>query len=128
MMHSTPRRFTRVNFKQPIQLDFENKQYKEQFVSNISLAGVYVNGHFEQQVGDTCTLELRQGGPNAQLDLRAKGSVVRVNGEGIAIEFISMNHSSLLFLQTVLLYEAEDPMLFGSEFIQNISFELEEEE
>ena len=61
-------------------------------------------------------------------DLTLECDVVRVNDDGIALEFISMGHESFLFLQTTLLYEAEDPMRLGAEFVQSITFELESDE
>ncbi len=128
MAHPTPRRFTRVNFRQPIRLDFGKRRYKDNIVRDISLSGVYIAGHFEEKEGDTCIIELSQSGVDMPVDLQATGSVVRVDEGGIAIEFISMDHDSLLSLQTILLYEAEDPTLLGSEFVKNISFEVVEVE
>lgn len=129
MALATSRRFTRVNLSQPVRLDFGDRQYEQQFIRTLSLSGMYVTGNFEQQAGDICTIELSQSGASAsKVDLRARGSVVRLYDDGMALEFISMNHDSMLFLQTLLLYAADDPMVFGSEFIKNISFKLEDDE
>ena len=128
MVYATPRRFTRVNFNQPVRLDFGDKQYEQEFIRTLSLAGMYVTGHFEQQVGDACTIEMSQPGGTGKINLRAKGSVVRVHDDGIAIDFTSMHQDSLLFLQTILLYAADDPTVLCSEFVKNICFNLEEEE
>ena len=127
MVDSDSRRFTRVNFRQPVQLDFGDGKYHQAVSKNISLAGLYIIGDFQQKLGDICIIELSQGGPDALVELRAKCSVVRIKDDGIALEFLSMNQESMLFLQTTLLYRAEDPILFGSEFIKNISFKLEED-
>jgi hypothetical protein len=128
MVYATSRRYTRVNLSQPVRLDFGDRQYEQQFIRTLSLSGMYVTGHFEQQVDDICTIELNQPGAPSEVDLRARGSVVRLDDDGMALKFISMIHDSMLFLQTLLLYAADDPMVFGSEFIKNISFKLEDDE
>lgn len=120
------RRFTRVKFSQPVRLNFGEKKY-EQLVSNISLGGIYVKGRFDQQPEDICTIEAnRSWPPGAAVSFRAKGSAVRCTEEGMAIEFVSMEHDSLQLLQTALLYRADDPAGMGTEFGRDVSFQLEE--
>lgn len=89
---------------------------------------MYVKGRFEQQKGDICTVELSNPENSFGVELRARCTVVRVSDNGIALRFTSMDHESFLFLQTILLYEADDPMLLGAEFIKAISFELDDDE
>ncbi|MCI5166989.1 MAG: PilZ domain-containing protein [Candidatus Electrothrix sp. GM3_4] len=122
------RQYTRVNFQRDVHLDFEGKKYIHHTVNNLSLGGIYVKGTFEQEKGDICSVELSDPDNGFGIELRARCAVVRVNNDGIALEFTSMGHESFLFLQTTLLYEAEDPMLLGTEFVQAISFELESDE
>ncbi|CAK8715518.1 MAG: PilZ domain-containing protein [Candidatus Electrothrix sp. AW2] len=122
------RQYTRVNFKRDVHLYFEGKQYTHNTVNNLSLGGMYVQGVFEQKKGDICTVELSNPDEMLGIELRARCSVVRVNGDGVALSFLSMGHESFLFLQTILLYEADDPMQLGTEFVKNINFELEPDE
>jgi hypothetical protein len=122
------RQYTRVNFQRDVHLYFDGKKYTHNAVSDFSLGGMYVKGRFEQQKGDICTVELSNPENDFGIELRARCAVVWVNDDGIALEFISMGQESFLFLQTTLLYEAEDPMLLGTEFVQDISFELESDD
>ena len=128
MAYSKDRKYTRVNFQRDIYLYFDGKTYTHHTVNNLSLGGMYVKGTFDQQKGDICTVELNNPQDNLGIELRARCSVVRVNDEGIALEFLSMGHDSFLFLQTTLLYEADDPMLLGTEFVKEITFKLEPDE
>ncbi|XOF33046.1 MAG: PilZ domain-containing protein [Candidatus Electrothrix sp. YB6] len=122
------RQFTRVEFKRDVHLDFNERQYIEHTVNNLSLGGMYVQGDFDQQAGDICTVELSDPAADTGIvELRARASVVWADEEGIALRFLSMGHDSFLFLQTALLYEAEDPVELGAEFVRNISFDLEPE-
>lgn len=122
------RQYTRVDFQKDVHLHFDEKKYVHHTVNNLSLGGMYVKGAFEQQKGDACIVELSNPGNDYGIELRARCTVVRVSEEGIALEFVSMGHESFLFLQTTLLYEAEDPMQLGAEFVKAISFELETDE
>ncbi|WP_417910812.1 PilZ domain-containing protein [Candidatus Electronema sp. PJ] len=122
------RRFTRVNSNHTVRLDFGAQQYDQQLVSNLSLGGMYIKGRFTQQPRDLCILEAEHRLPSgASIKFQAKGSTVRCTEDGLAIQFVSMPHDSLQFLQTALLYQAEDPITIGTEFSQDaISFETEE--
>ena len=55
------RRFTRINFEQDVRLDFGENHY-EQSTCNLSLGGLCVRGHFAQELGDCCKIEMRQTG------------------------------------------------------------------
>ncbi|RWX49649.1 PilZ domain-containing protein [Candidatus Electrothrix communis] len=125
MNSKSARQYTRVDFQRDVHLDFDGKKYIHNTVNNLSLGGLYVEGKFEQQKGDICTVELSNPDNDFGVELRAHCAVVRVNDDGMALEFTSMGHESFLFLQTTLLYEAEDPMQLGTEFIKAVSFELE---
>jgi hypothetical protein len=125
-MDGCRRRFTRVNFQQEVQLSFEGKIYEHQVINNLSLGGLYVEGQFQQHLGDLCTIELRQPGMKT-VDFRAKGTVVRIDSQGIAVEFVTMEYDSFLFLQTTLIYQADDPVALSTEFQQNLSYVVEED-
>jgi hypothetical protein len=124
--YTRTRQYTRVDFQRDVYIDFNGKQYTHNTVNNLSLGGMYVKGEFDQQKGDICTVELSNPENDLGIELRARCTVVWVNEEGMALEFLSMGHESFLFLQTTLLYEAEDPMQLGAEFVKAISFELVE--
>lgn len=122
------RRFTRVNFKQAVQLDFGERRYEQQIISNISLGGMYVKGRFEQRPGDICSVTLRPAWAGMPTEFRAKGAVVWVTDEGMAVEFASMGYDSFLYLQTALIYESDNPAALSEEFSdQNVSFAVQDD-
>ena len=121
------RRFTRISFDHTVRLDFGEQQYEKQGICNLSLGGICVKGKFSQKKGDTCVVELhRSGGIELSVEFQAKGIIVWVNNEQerMAIEFTEMEHESLIFLQTALLYQADDPLLLGTEFGRDVSFQV----
>ena len=107
------RRFSRINLQWAVRLDFGGVEYKR-FVSNVSLCGLYVEGEFQQLVGDICIISLKQSGLFAEEVVQAVASIARVAEGGMAIEFLSMKLDSFLFLQTTL-------------FLSNNIFELEKD-
>ncbi len=98
------RQFTRINIQRAVILDFGKKKY-EHSVSNFSLGGMYIQGGFQQEVGDTCTMTLIASDIDPDAKIGAVCSVVRVDTKGLALKFTSMEPDSFLFLQGTLLYE-----------------------
>jgi hypothetical protein len=122
------RNFTRINFDHTVRLDFGQKQYEQQSICNLSLGGICVKGHFAQKKGDSCLIELHKSKDMVlPVEFRAKGVIAWVNSERMAVQFTEMEHDSLIFLQTALLYQADDPLLLGTEFGRDVSFQVVEQ-
>jgi hypothetical protein len=102
-MKSNRRQFTRIKFPRPVILDFGKNKY-ECSATNFSLGGIYVKGWFEQQAGDICDIKLSLSETNPEMNIKAVCSVVRLNNNGLALRFTSMEPDSFLFLQEALLY------------------------
>ncbi|MCI5124168.1 MAG: PilZ domain-containing protein [Candidatus Electrothrix sp. AR5] len=119
------RKFTRMHVHLDADLDFGSQHFYRNSVEDISLGGLYVNGDFQQQEGDICTVSLNHSELDEILEIHATCSVVRSNGQGVGLEFVSMKLDDFCHLQTVLLYQADDPAILGTEFVNNINLELE---
>lgn len=118
------RKFTRIHFDRQVNLDFFTDSYDSCQIKDLSLTGMYVLGSFQHHVGEHCLLNLIQTGSSSGLSLLASAKVIRKDDEGIAIEFSSMSSDSYMFLQVILLYEAEDPLFVGVELPENCPFEI----
>ncbi|CAK8724069.1 PilZ domain-containing protein [Candidatus Electrothrix laxa] len=119
------RQFTRLRTRLDVDIDFGSQRYYKHSVKNISLGGLYVKGRFDRRPGDICTISLNQSELDVDLEIHATCSVIRGNINGMALEFISMKLDDFCHLQTVLLYEADDPFVLGTEFVNNMNLELE---
>ena len=102
-MKRNRRQFTRITLPLPIILNFGKKKY-ECLATNLSLGGIYIQGCFEQQAGDICDIKLSLSKTDPELHIKAICSVVRLDKNGFALQFTSMEPSSYLFLQEALLY------------------------
>ncbi|MCW5203488.1 PilZ domain-containing protein [Desulfobulbus sp. US2] len=126
MEEKNRRRFSRVNILWAVRLDFGTVEYK-QFVNNVSLGGLYIEGDFQQVLGDVCIISLKQSGLFSEEAVHAVGTITRISKHGVAVEFISMKLDSFFFLQATLFSKAVDPALLGREFISNNIFDLEDD-
>ena len=118
------RKFTRIHFKRHVSLEFISDRYDNCRIKNLSLAGMFVIGNFQQQVDKCCNIYLIKTGVSTELSLQAQAKVVRNNDEGIAIEFTSMPFDSYMFLRLALLDEAEDSLVSDKILAENCPFEV----
>ncbi len=119
------RQFTRLHIHLNADLDFGVQCYNRRAVENISLGGLYVSGKFRQEAGDLCTVSLNHSEVEAALEVHATCAVIRRSKRGMALEFLSMKVDDFCHLQTILLYGADDPLILGTEFVNNLNIELE---
>ena len=127
-MNQNPRRqFTRIRFSRKVTLYFQANSYGPCRIKDLSLGGMFVFGDFKEEDGALCRVFFKQTGTDSVLTLKATAQVIRAGKEGVAIEFISMAFDSYMFLQTSLLYEAEDPLSIGLELPEDCPFELTED-
>ncbi|MDU9049578.1 MAG: PilZ domain-containing protein [Candidatus Electrothrix sp. Rat3] len=126
MEEKNRRRFSRVNIQWAVRLDFGTVEYK-QFVDNVSLGGLYIEGDFQQVLGDVCIISLKQSSLFSEESVHAVGTITRISKHGVAVEFLSMKLDSFFFLQATLFCKAVDPARLGREFIGNDIFDLEDD-
>lgn len=119
------RQFTRLHTYLEAEIDFGSQRYFRHPVENISLGGLYIKGNFQHHSGDICTISLHQSEFDAAFEVHATCSVIRGCEQGLALEFISMKLDDFYHLQAVLLYESDDPFVLGTEFVNNMNLELE---
>ena len=97
------RQFSRIKLPLPVSLNFGKKKY-ESSVNNFSLGGMYVQGWFDQELGDMCEIKVSLSETNPELSITAVCSVVRRDYHGLALRFTSMEPDSFSFLQETMLY------------------------
>ncbi|MGV1100178.1 PilZ domain-containing protein [Thiovibrio sp. JS02] len=103
------RKNSRVPFQATISLDFPDRSHAECETVDLSLKGVFVVGVTSQKVGDRCLVSLRLAGSTSHLTLTMKGTVVRVEKNGLALHFEEMDLDSFFHLKNILYYNSGDP-------------------
>ena len=113
------RRFTRVVFTRTAKLILPAGTSTEGRVHNLSLGGLFLDGKYDVDGGALCELELYESGRHSCLILHFKVRVVRIESDGLALEFIDMPTDSHKFLQTMILYSTDDPLGVSLEFLED---------
>jgi hypothetical protein len=108
-----------VIFHRTARLILHDKVYEEKRIRNLSIVGLFLAGKFDAAIGDLCTIELHETGHHASLILTFSAKVVRVESDGIGLEFFEMKPDSYMFLQTMILYATKDPLGVAEEFLED---------
>ena len=110
------RRHARVDFSRTVSLVAGEVPRGGYLARNLSLSGLYLEGDIDLSVGERCRLELHDTGPAANQFYGFSGKISRRDSTGVGVEFTSMGRESLMFLQTMVLYCADDPIGAAREF------------
>lgn len=76
-------------------------------VRDISLHGLYLFGEVEAELYDRCYLKLT-GLKDNQIELALR--IVRLEREGVGMEYLDVPYSTCELLRTLMLYKAKDPV------------------
>lgn len=114
------RKNTRVPFQVIIGLDFPDRSHAECETADLSFKGVFVLGVTGHKLGENCLVSLRLVGSTSHLTLKMKGTVVRVEEDGLALHFYEMDLDSFFHLKNILYYNSEDPDVLDEELSTQI--------
>lgn len=114
------RKNSRVPFQVIIGLDFPDQSHTECETADLSLKGVFVLGVTGHKLGETCLISLRLVGSTSDLSLKMKGTVVRVEEDGLALHFYEMDLDSFFHLKNILYYNSGDPDALDEELSAQI--------
>jgi hypothetical protein len=114
--HQERRRFSRVTFDRSAWLTIPDKRQHFEQVGNLSMGGAYIQGRSSFKAGDTCYLELHDNGRHSCRVVRFCARILRAGDGCLALEFVDMDTDSYMFLQTMILYGADDPLGVVTEF------------
>ncbi len=101
------RRFTRVLFDVPAQIDIAGKVFSVDQLVNLSVGGCLIEIEVAARSGDICqiTIPLSSGESN----VRVEGEIIRVKDGEMSVKFISIDLESLHHLQNIIKFNASDP-------------------
>jgi len=108
--HHDKRRYARFAFERSVKLfsgDYTSQQYS---AKNLSLGGMFLEGQGDLTVGQDCRIELHETGRRSSLIYKICGKIVHAAADGLGVEFVTMEEHSLMYVQTMFLYSADDPV------------------
>ena len=110
------RRYSRVPVNKSGWLIVEdNKQHVEN-INDLSIGGARLQGTGSWRPGMQCELELVENISQSPQIIKLSAEIIRVHNGELALKFIDMDKESYMFLQTILLYNVEDPLQIVTEF------------
>lgn len=101
------RRFSRIVFNVRAKLSTSSNEYYVDRIVNLSVGGCLLEIFDNLPSGIECsvTILLDRMAPGVEIF----GRVVRVNAEGVGIQFTRIDPENLFHLQNIIKYNAEDP-------------------
>jgi len=118
------RKFHRINFAGQVNLEFGDEQYECCQIKNLSLTGMYVSGNFKQKQAENCHISFVRDGNTERKYLQASGKVVWGNEGGVGVQFTSMKLDHYQSLKTLLINNAEQPVIILSQLPNKCPFEI----
>ena len=104
-MSQERREAERVSFKVTAVVSAGDKKIESESTENLSVKGVFVNCADPLEVGSLCQVQLELTGWKSKLNLEMEGKVSRaIPGQGIGIEFTSLDIDCYAFLKHVVEY------------------------
>lgn len=100
----------RVEFETRIKLTVGDREYHAEGSSrDLSLNGVFIRTDAEVETGSRCRLSIYLSGMVEETALEIEGAVVRVEENGLAVSFESMDLASFTHLKNIVRYNTSDP-------------------
>lgn len=115
------RRYARVDCNRSVRIVGRQKALGLYTVTNLSLGGIFIQGDIDIPIGEECCLEMRQTSERASVLLAFSGKIIRREHNGVGVAFVTMDRDCFMFLQTMVLYSADDPNKIAENFSEDFA-------
>ncbi len=96
------RKYARVDFHSTLELAFGKKKFKDCITRNISVDGAYIEGIEGPKAGEQGKGTFYFIGPSSKLILELKAEVVRIEDDGIALQFYDVDNDCFCHLMNIV--------------------------
>ena len=110
------RRYSRVKIDCSAWLTINNTRKKCGRVYDLSMGGVCILSDSSLEPGDMCVFELHESKNDSSRVYQYNGRVVWKKADRFALEFVDIDSDSYFYLQTIVLYNADNPLEVAEEF------------
>jgi hypothetical protein len=119
-MGSERRASTRVSFSATVDLIFSDRTYEKSETQDLSTTGVLAIGA-DGKENEECEVILYLTGLTSDLCLRMKGKIVRVQPDGVAVNFFEIDIDSYYHLKNIVYYNSDNPDELVGELEDNLA-------
>ena len=102
------RRFTRIKYGVPAVITVGSKVFSVKGISNLSIGGALIPCEQNFENSTKCIFQIPIGGTTNNLCVEVKGEFVWSSDKEAAIKFTDIDPDSLMLLQNIIRYNAED--------------------
>ncbi len=102
------REFSRVNIKIHAKVQAKDREIVSTGAHDVSMKGLFVKGKADWSIGTECEIHLILEGQNPPVDIKVKGRVQRITGEGIALLFTEVSLEAYEHLHNLVLLNTDD--------------------
>lgn len=95
------RKESRVPYRTTVDLIFSDKEHKILNTRDLSVMGAFLEGVDGLDKGEKCKITITFIGEASKLTLNLKGEVVRVEEDGVALEFLDVNRDCFYHLKNI---------------------------
>ncbi len=108
-MSEESRRFTRIKYGVPAIITVDDTEFSIQSISNLCIGGALIPCEQKFAHKTKCIFRIPMTGSSSNLFVEAKGEFVWSSETESAIKFTEIDPDSLMLLQNIIRYNAEDP-------------------
>lgn len=108
-MFEESRRFTRIKYGVSAIVTVDSVSFSVDSISNLGIGGVLIPCEQKFDHHTKCIFQIPMTGSSSDLCVEVKGEFVWSNGTEAAIKFTGIDPDSLMLLQNIIKYNAEDP-------------------
>lgn len=116
----------RIHLERLVGVSFAGARATLHRSQDLSLTGIFLLGADSPADSTPCTLTMRECWARHEVLLRLAGRVIRRDANGLVVVFTEMSRSSYELLQTLLLYQSNDPSAMGEEFVHPCPFAVKD--
>jgi len=110
------REFSRIDIKILAKVQAKGQEIVSAGAHDVSMKGVFVKGKTDWSIGTECEIHLILEGQNPPVDIKVKGRVQRITGEGIALLFTEVSLEAYEHLHNLVMLNVDDPDKAEREF------------
>jgi len=107
--------FSRILFQAEAVVEYGGETIKGQ-VENLSLNGMFLKTHEKISQDEAVEIKIFLSGASSDLSINLRGAVVRLDSDGVAIQFKEMDLDSFVHLKNILTYNRGDESEVMEEF------------
>jgi hypothetical protein len=110
------RKYSRVQFETEVKLITLDSVYTSCRARDIGLGGAFIYLSESPPQGTHCLLEFSLIGPASLLKIEAQAEVIRVEPEGVGVEFTKIDVDGLIHLRHLIRIQSDNPELIDEEY------------